>query len=291
MPKHILITGTNGQLGQELQALVSKDIYNDKKFYFTDRSTLDITNKEALIQFVEINHIDTIVNCAAFTAVDDAESQEELAFKVNAEAVQSMAEISRDKGIRLIHISTDYVFDGTSHVPLREDDTTNPQSVYGRSKRAGEEAILKANPKGSMIIRTSWVYSSYGQNFVHTMLRLGKERDALNVVCDQIGTPTYAKDLAIAILSILKKGVNFEQDPIIYHYSDEGACSWYDFAQSIFEISNIDCKVFPISTQQYPTPAKRPFYSILDKKKIKDAYNLDIPYWRDSVKSCLSFLD
>ena len=291
MPSHILITGSNGQLGQEFQSLVSNQAYSDKQFYFTDRNSLDITNKEALTLFIEKNKIDTIVNCAAFTAVDDAENQETLAYKVNAEAVQYMAELAVEKAIRLIHISTDYVFDGTSHTPLSEDDITNPQGIYGKSKQAGEEAILKANPKGAMIIRTSWVYSSYGHNFVHTMLRLGKERKQLNVVCDQIGTPTYARDLARAILSILEKGIEVSDTVSIYHYSNEGNCSWYDFAQAIFEISNVDCKVEPIGTDAYPTPAKRPSYSVLNKEKIKKEQALKIPYWRDSLRSCISLLE
>ena len=291
MPSHILITGSKGQLGQEFQSLVSNQEYRDKRFYFTDRNSLDITNKSSLALFIEKNHIDTIVNCAAYTAVDNAEQQKAFAYKVNEEAVQYMAELAAEKVIKLIHISTDYVFDGTSHTPLCEDDMTNPQGVYAKSKHAGEVAILEANPKGAIIIRTSWVYSSYGNNFVHTMLRLGQEREKLNVVYDQIGTPTYARDLAKTILHILEQ----EEDPTkkkvtIYHYSNEGSASWYDFAKAIFEISKIDCKLSPISTIEYPTPAKRPPYTILNKEKIKRSYNLEIPYWRDSLKSCISVL-
>jgi len=293
MSKNILITGANGQLGQEFQALVTNQTYWDDSvhFYFTDKDSLDIADNEAVVQFTDEKKIDTIINCAAYTAVDRAEDHEKLAYKVNYEAVKYLAELSLKKDIRFIHISTDYVFDGTSHTPLREEDQTNPQGVYAKSKRAGEEAILQINPKAAMIIRTSWIYSSYGNNFVHTMLKLGKEKEKLNVVCDQIGTPTYARDLARAILSILEEKVDFSKNVAIYHYSNEGNCSWYDFAQAIFELSHIDCKVNPISTSEYPTPAKRPSYSVLNKEKIKKVHQLKIPYWRDSLKSCLSLLD
>jgi len=293
MSKNILITGANGQLGREFQALVSNQAYraDTVHFYFVDKDILDITDKIAILNFIEENTIDTIVNCAAYTAVDEAENQEQMAYKVNQEAVKYLAEISLEKGIRLIHISTDYVFDGTSHTPLCEDDKTNPQGIYALSKRAGEEEILNINPKAAMIIRTSWTYSSYGNNFVYTMLKLGKTKESLNVVCDQIGTPTYARDLARTILTILEEEADFSKDVTIYHYSNEGNCSWYDFAQAIFEIANVDCKVNPIGTDAYPTPAKRPSYSVLNKEKIKNAHQLKIPYWRDSLKSCLSLMD
>ena len=292
MPKNILITGANGQVGQAFQALLENTKRTDDAhhFYFTDRETLDISDKESLEAFVKENQINIIVNTAAYTAVDTAEDDEALAYKVNKEAVENLAEISKQYGIQLIHISTDYVFDGTSHTPLLETDSINPQGVYAKSKRAGEEAILSVQPKDAIIIRTSWVYSTTGQNFVKTMLRVGAQKDEINVVCDQIGTPTYARDLARAILTMIES--EHESDEVeIYHYSNEGNCSWYDFAQAIFEIAQVDCKVNPVSTKEYPTPAKRPSYSVLNKEKIKTEYQLTIPYWRDSLKSCISLLD
>jgi len=291
MHKQILVTGANGQVGREFQSLVSNNAYEGMQFHFTDRDTLDITDKKSLEAYLEKYHIDTIVNCAAYTAVDKAEEEEELAYKVNRDAVRYMAELAKEKGISFIHISTDYVFDGKSHTPFKEDDGPNPQGIYARSKLAGEEAIIKTVPHGAMIIRTSWVYSSNGQNFVNTMLRLGTQRDTLNVVCDQIGTPTYARDLARAILTILSEQKVPHEGVEIYHYSNEGNCSWYDFAQAIFEIAEVDCKVSPVPTEAYPTPAKRPAYSVLNKEKIKESFHLDIPYWRDSLKSCLSLMD
>ena len=290
MSSKVLVTGANGQLGSELKFLLSNNSFKDVKFYFTDKDELDITKTEDIRTFIEKNQIDTIVNCAAYTAVDKAESEEELAYKINYEAVKNLATIAKEKNIRLIHISTDYVFDGESHTPLKESDKVNPQGVYAKSKRAGEEAILEINPKGSIIIRTSWVYSSNGKNFVKSMLKHGSQKESLGVVCDQIGTPTYARDLARAIIKILEHKKS-NDDVEIFHYSNEGNCSWYDFAQAIFEISNIDCKAKPISTKDYPTPAKRPSYSVLNKDKIKQKYNLEIPYWRDSLKSCLSLMD
>jgi len=289
MSSNILVTGANGQLGSELKFLVSNNLYDGVNFYFTDKDELDITKLEDIEAFLSDNQIDTIVNCAAYTAVDKAEEDIELAYKINQEAVKNLATIAKDKNIKLIHISTDYVFDGKSHTPLKEEDIINPQGVYAKSKRAGEEEILNISPKGAIIIRTSWVYSSNGKNFVKSMLKSGKERDELRVVCDQIGTPTYARDLARAILKTIENP-NSNKDVEIYHYSNEGNCSWYDFAQAIFEISNIDCKVEPIGTKDYPTPAIRPAYSVLNKDKIKKDYNIKIPYWRDSLKSCLSLM-
>ncbi len=293
MNKNILVTGSNGQLGQELQTLMSNKSYGNDihKYYFTDKKTLDITDRDALENFIDEHTIDTIINCAAYTDVDGAEDAEQTAYKVNRDAVRYLAELSLENKIRLIHISTDYVFDGTSHTPLREEEKKNPQGIYALSKHAGEEELLRIEPKGAIIIRTAWVYSSFGRNFVHTMLRVGKEKKKLNVVCDQIGTPTYARDLARAILDILDNETEFDDAVTIYHYSNEGNCSWYDFAQAIFEISNIDCKVEPINTADYPTPARRPSYSVLNKDKIKKRYNLKIPYWRDSLKSCISLLE
>ena len=291
MHKNILVTGANGQLGSELQALVANENYSDRAFYFTDKDTLDITDFNALKTYIKQHSIDTIINCAAYTAVDKAEEHPEDVYAINTKAVEHLATLSKEYGIALIHISTDYVFDGKSHTPLTEEHPTNPQGIYAGSKKEAEDIIAKINPNGAIVIRTSWIYSHHGHNFVKTMLRLGQERDALSVVCDQIGTPTYARDLARVILKIFESDYKFSDDVKIYHYSNEGNCSWYDFAQAIFEISNIDCKITPISTKEYPTPAKRPAYSVLSKDKIKEQFNLDIPYWRDSLKSCLALID
>ena len=294
MLKNILVTGANGQLGNELQLLVQNSNHQlkDVHFYFTDKSNLDITKKESLESFIKDNSIDTIINCAAYTAVDRAEHYEELAIQVNTDAVETLGKIAKEKHIFLVHISTDYVFDGDSHVPFHEDDETNPQGVYGRTKLAGEEALLNINPSNAIIIRASWVYSNNGANFVNTMLRLGKQNKDLSVVYDQIGTPTYARDLAKSILHILyeeQKEIVEKNKPVaIYHYSNEGSCSWYDFANAIFELTNSKCKVKPITSAEYPTPVKRPHYSVLNKEKIKNKYNLSIPYWRDSLNECLA---
>ncbi len=292
--KNILITGANGQLGRELQELVNKQEHNlsDKNFYFTDRSSLDITNGKELRKFIELNSIDTIINCAAYTYVDEAEKNPKLSDSVNREAVKIMAELSLEKKIWLIHISTDYVFGGYGHTPFVENDQTDPQGVYGKTKLAGEEEIQRINPNNAIIIRTSWIYSNYGSNFIKSILKMGKKRDMINVVCDQIGTPTYAGDLARAILTIIDQKnispeVNTSDSVNIYHYGNEGSCSWYDFAQAIFEFSDIKCKVNPIGTEEYPTLAKRPHYSVLNKEKIKEKYKLHIPYWRDTLKSFL----
>ena len=281
---NILVTGANGQLGSEIK-VVSKDyLYN---FFFTDKDELDITKKEDIEKFIDKNEINLIINCAAYTAVDKAEEEKELADLINHKAVKYLAEISKEKNIPLIHISTDYVFDGKNYRPYIEDDKTNPQSVYGLTKLKGEESFKNSGARG-IIIRTSWVYSSFGGNFVKTMLRL-KDRDELNIVFDQVGTPTYARDLAKAILKIVNKYYeklnNFKAE--IFHFSNEGVCSWYDFAKAIFEIKNIDIKINPIETKDYPTPAKRPHYSVLNKNKIKKEFNIEIPYWKESLKNCL----
>jgi dTDP-4-dehydrorhamnose reductase len=287
MSRSILVTGANGQLGSEIRNLISNDecLMMNVKWYFTDRSTLDIANKDAIESFCTQNNINVIINCAAYTAVDKAESDEEMAFAINHKAVETLAHIAKTKDVALIHISTDYVFDGSNFKPYVENDPTNPQGVYGSSKLYGEQAVMNINPKDSIIIRTSWVYSSFGANFVKTMLRLGKERDALGVIFDQVGTPTYARDLAKAILEIIPKLHNESVE--IYHYSNEGVCSWYDFAKAIFELSDVECKINAIETKDYPTPAVRPLYSLLNKAKIKEEYNLEISYWRDSLKVCL----
>lgn len=280
---NILVTGSKGQLGYEFKAVASN--YADGHFIFTDLAELDITNHKAVKEFINAHSINTIINCAAYTAVDKAEEQVELADKINHLAVANFAQIAKDNNIKLIHISTDYVFDGTNYKPYIETDVPNPQSVYGRTKLAGESAILTINPKNTIIIRTSWVYSNYGNNFVKTMIRLGGERDELNVVADQIGTPTNAADLAQVILTILPKIKN--ENVELFHYSNEGICSWYDFAKVIFKLSGLDIKTHPIVTNQYPTPAKRPYYSVLSKNKIKEAYQIEIPFWKNSLSNIL----
>jgi len=286
----VLVTGANGQLGSELKELLkTSNAYSKYHFFFTNKDTLDITNENAIQNFIEKHNITNIINCAAYTAVDQAEEDEVNADRINHLAVKYLAQISKEKNLAFIHISTDYVFDGTNHKPYIESDTTNPNAVYGKTKLYGEKALLDINPKNSIIIRTSWVYSSYGTNFVKTMLRLSKERDNLSVIFDQVGTPTYARDLAKAILDILPKLSN---DTIeIYHYSNEGVCSWYDFATAIFELSNIKCKVSPIETKEYPTPATRPHYSLLNKAKIKNDFDLLIPYWKESLSRCLNIIE
>ena len=292
-PISILVTGSNGQLGSELKALIQHPTSNIQHhdFYFTDRSTLDITNKTSVENFCLTNNIKIIINCAAYTAVDNAETDEEMAYAINHKAVETLAHIAKNNDTALIHISTDYVFDGSNFKPYEENDPTNPQSVYGASKLAGEEAMQNINPKNSLIIRTSWVYSSFGNNFVKTMLRLGRERDELGVIFDQVGTPTYARDLAQAILQIIQNIECGTQNTEIYHYSNEGVCSWYDFAIAIFEMQSITCKVTPIETKAYPTPATRPHYSLLNKAKIKTDYCLTIPYWRDSLRQTLQLME
>ncbi|WP_395167000.1 dTDP-4-dehydrorhamnose reductase [Francisella salimarina] len=292
----VLITGSNGQLGSELKELVSNsklEIQN-YTFIFADSKLLDITDHQAVKKFIVDNDIKVIINCAAYTAVDKAETDIEMVDKINHLAVANMAIVAKEHEIKLVHISTDYVFDGQNYKPYIESDVTNPQGVYGATKLAGEQAILDINPKNSIIIRTSWVYSYYGNNFVKTMLRLGRERDSLGVIYDQVGTPTYAKDLAEVILDILRKNQYCQSELVsesqvkIYNYSNEGVASWYDFAKEIMDIANISCQVNPIETKDYPTPAKRPHYSVLNKSKIKSDFNIKIPYWKDSLKDCVT---
>lgn len=281
---NILITGCNGQLGNEMQ-LLEKD--NPQHQWFnTDVQELDITDVDAIRSFVQEHQIDGVVNCAAYTAVDKAEENEELCTKLNAEAPAYLASAVGSRGGWMIQISTDYVFDGTSHIPYVEDDETCPNSVYGRTKLVGELNVQKFCEQ-SMIIRTAWLYSAFGNNFVKTMIRLGKERPELGVIFDQIGTPTYARDLAVAIMTAINKGVV----PGLYHFSDEGVISWYDFAKAIHRIAGITtCHVKPLHTAEYPTPARRPHYSVLDKTKIKKVYGIEIPYWEDSLKDCIEKL-
>ena len=289
MRKSILVTGSNGQLGSELLKL--SELHSDYTFTFISRQELDLSDSEAIQTWFHDQSFDVIINCAAYTAVDKAESEQDLARTINATAVGTLASIAKEKISSLIHISTDYVFDGKNFKPYRETDSTNPQGIYGQTKLEGEQAMLAINPAKSIIIRTSWVYSSFGNNFVKTMLRLGKEREELGVIFDQVGSPTSARDLAQAILSIIQHPkLSAQKDTEIYHFSNEGVCSWYDFAKTIFELSAISCLVKPIETLEYPTPAKRPHYSVLNKAKIKDTFDITIPYWKDSLQSCLDVL-
>lgn len=293
---NILVTGSNGQLGSELRMLndefFSQRVQNTRmlnyKCFFTTSENLDITKHEEVKDFIANNSIDIIINCAAYTAVDKAEEDEVNADKINHLAVKNLATIAKDKSIKLIHISTDYVFDGENFKPYIEENVARPSDVYGKTKLDGENAMREINPLNSIIIRTSWVYSSFGANFVKTMLRLGKERDALGVIFDQVGTPTYAKDLAKAILDILPNITNDKVE--IYHYSNEGVLSWYDFAKEIMKMAKIECVINPIETKEYPTPAKRPHYSLLNKSKIKKEFGIEIPYWKDSLDKCLKVL-
>lgn len=286
--KTILITGANGQLGHSLR-LLSKQ-YPHHKFLFTDIDTLDICNKDILLTYMQTNEVDYIVNCAAYTAVDKAEDEEVLCFTINRDAVRNLGEAASAVKAKIIHISTDYVFDGTNSIPYVESDYTCPMSVYGRSKQEGE-LILKAVCPNAVIIRTSWLYSEFGNNFVKTMVRLGKERDTLQVVFDQIGTPTYSGDLAAAVLSIIDYSEKEEFIRGTYHYSNEGVCSWYDFARKIFQLTHISCNVIPIDTKDYPTRATRPQYSVLSKGKIKKKYGLTIPHWEESLQQMITKLN
>ena len=284
----VLVTGSNGQLGNELR-IVSKNFYG-YDFIFTDIDTLDITSKENTGEFIRSANPDWIVNCAAYTLVDKAEDEPDKAILVNGTAVKNIAEAISGTECKLIHVSTDYVFDGKANVPYDEMALPNPMSVYGRSKLAGEKAALLY--QHSMIIRTGWLYSSYGSNFVKTILKHGKVKDSLNVVFDQTGTPTYASDLAGAIMHIIS-GVIRNQIAFnagTYHYSNEGVCSWYDFATEIVREAELECNINPILSKDYPTAAQRPFYSVLDKSKIKENYSLSIPHWRSSLKNCINLL-
>ena len=283
--KNILITGCNGQLGNEMKLLAAEN--PQFNYFFTDVAELDITNEQAVNNYVVEHEIDCIVNCAAFTAVDKAESNEQLCDMLNHIAPGYLAKAINQRNGYIIQVSTDYVFDGTNHTPYREDEPTCPTSVYGRTKLAGEEVVLASCPK-AMIIRTAWLYSTFGNNFVKTMLRLGREKDKLGVIFDQIGTPTYARDLALAIFTAMNQGIK----PGIYHFSNEGVISWYDFTKAIHRIAGItNCHVSPLHTSEYPTPAARPHYSVLDKTKFKETYNVEVPYWEDSLKDCIQILE
>ena len=282
--KRILITGANGQLGNEMRVLSEE--YPEHAYFFTDVAELDICNEQAVMDFVKANGIHTIVNCAAYTAVDNAEDHLEFCTRLNADAVGYLAKSAEANGAEFIQISMDYVFDGTAHVPYQETDPTYPESVYGSTKLEGERNAL-AYCSRAMVIRTAWLYSTFGNNFVKTMIRLGKERDSLGVIFDQIGTPTYARDLARAIFEAIRQGVV----PGVYHFSNEGVCSWYDFTKAIHRLAGITtCQVKPLHTSEYPAKAKRPHYSVLDKSKIKATYGMEVPYWMESLEECIEAL-
>ena len=281
---NILLTGCNGQLGNEIQ-LLEKD-YGQHRFFNTDVAELDITNQLAVADFVGRNEIDGIINCAAYTAVDKAEDNKELCTTLNTVAPAYLAAAVEKRGGWIVQVSTDYVFNGKAHKPYVETDTPSPDSVYGSTKLAGELGVQKFC-KRAMVIRTAWLYSTFGNNFVKTMIRLGKERAELGVVFDQMATPTYAGDLAKAIMTAVEKGIK----PGVYHFSNEGVISWYDFTKAIHRIAGITtCKVRPIHTSEYPTPANRPHFSVLDKTKIKETYDMEIPYWEESLHKCIEKL-
>lgn len=286
----ILITGANGQLGNSIRKL-SKD-FNDFDFIYTDQAELDITNKQAIIDLLKSEEIDGLVNCAAYTAVDKAEEDKQLAYLINETGPANLASACEVCKCLLIHISTDYVFSGKAFKPYQISDPIDPASIYGKSKAAGEIAIQSTNAN-AWIIRTSWLYSEFGNNFVKTMLTLGKSRPELNIVADQIGSPTYAVDLAFSILSLLEKvytGSIKSSGTKIYHYANSGAASWFDFTKAIMEVAGLNCSIKPIPTEEYPLPAPRPYYSILNTSEIRRDLQIEIPYWRESLKRCIETL-
>ena len=294
----ILVTGKDGQLGQSLQKVISANAkidndYRSNEFTFVGRKELDLSNDSNINHYFNSNNkFDIIINCAAYTAVDKAEEETELANQINHLAVKQLAEISYKQQARLIHISTDYVFNGESDKPYIETDIANPINVYGKTKLAGEKALQDSMSTDAIIIRTSWVYSEYGNNFVKTMLRLGKERSELSVVSDQIGSPTYATDLAEVILGIIniKYYKDKNQSTQVFHYSNEGEISWYEFAKEIFKLAEVDCKVSAITTEQYPTPARRPMNTIMDKHKMIKAFSVGTSDWKESLNICMTIL-
>lgn len=279
----VLITGSKGQLGLELESLGQQ--FPNFNLFCTDKFSLDILNFEETQQYVLKNNIEVMVNCAAYTDVNKAEDEFEKADEVNHLAVRNLGLIAKKHHIKLIHISTDYVFDGNSEIPYKETDATNPQNAYGISKLNGEKALLEINPKNSIIIRTSWLYSEFGNNFVKSMLKLSKEKESITVVSDQIGSPTYAKDLALAILQIIPAISNDGLQ--IYHYTNKGQCSWFDFASAIMKIAQQNCEILPIPSSAYKTKVKRPKYSLLDTDKIQHTFNLEIPTWEDALRECI----
>ena len=278
---NILITGCNGQLGNEMRVLSAQ--HPRHNYFFTDVAELDISDRQAVSSFVTENAIDLIVNCAAYTNVDKAEEDEATALKINADALAVLG----SQGIRVIHISTDYVFSGDEHIPCREADPVAPRTAYGRTKLEGEKRLLAVCPE-AVILRTAWLYSSFGNNFVKTMIRLGQEKESLGVVFDQIGTPTYAADLAQAIFAVIESPV---WRPGIYHFTNEGVCSWYDFTLAIHELAGItNCRVRPILSEEYQYRTPRPHYSVLDKSKFKKTFGAEIPHWMDGLKRCMEKL-
>lgn len=281
----ILITGSNGQLGNEIRVLAG--LYKNLDFLFHDVDTLDITNKESLFKFFDTTKPAFVINCAAYTAVDKAESDKDKAYLINSHAVKNLLEASNRVGSKIIHVSTDYVFDGKKSTPYKEDDEVNPLSTYGKCKLEGEQHLVKHS--NVIIIRTAWLYSTFGNNIVKTIRKYGAERDVLKFVFDQTGSPTYAADLADAILKIVDLSSKSAEKfiPGIYHYSNEGVCSWYDFAVEVIAMSKLNCKILPIETQDYPTPATRPAYSVFNKSKIKNTYGIEIPWWKDSLAKCI----
>lgn len=282
---NILVIGASGQLGQELRVAAEGSAQH---YTFASRSELDVTDQLAIRHFVQDHHIDTIINCSAYTAVDRAEDEPEEADRINHQAVAALAALAKAQGLYLIHISTDYVFAGDSHRPITEEETPRPQSVYGRTKLLGEDAIRRAGCR-ALILRTSWLYSTYGANFLKTMCRLMQERQELSIVFDQIGTPTYARDLARFIVSYLEQGKGTRQEGT-YHFSDEGVASWYDFAEAIRHRMGYSCQLHPIRSEQYPTKATRPSYSVLDKAKLKRDFGITLPHWQTSLEDCLNQL-
>lgn len=282
MTPKILVTGSSGQLGTCIKSIGS----NKSDIYYVNSTELDTTNELQVKSFFEMHQIDWCINCAAYTAVDKAESDYENAFNVNVNGAKNLAEACKLYSAKLVHISTDFVFDGEHNKPYKESDPTNPISIYGETKLKGEKEVAKILSE-HFIIRTSWLYSEYGNNFLNTMLRLSRDKDQLGIVGDQIGTPTYAKDLAEIIMHIID---NECSNYGVYHYSNNGVASWYDFAKAIFDISNVDIQLENISTIQFPTPAKRPHFSVLDKTKTKENFNVRIPYWRDSLQKAIQNL-
>lgn len=284
--ENILVTGAQGQLGKSIQAISQE--FPKYQILFKDRKSLDITNKELVKNFIKKNNISTIVNAAAFTQVDLAEDEADKANLINSFGTKNLAEIAKELNVKLIHISTDYVFNGKKNVPYVEQDETNPESIYGKSKLSGEQAIKKVNPAGSVIIRTSWLYSEFGSNFVKTILKLSFEKDEIKVVHDQVGSPTYAIDLAEFIMKIIPKIKN--KDTEIYHFSNIGYCSWYDLAVKIVEVANSNCKVLPIPSSQFPTKAIRPKYSVLNTNKAFQTFGIKNRNWKEGLNQCLNKL-
>ncbi len=284
--QNILIIGSNGQLGSEIKELILA--FPDLAGFFYDLPEIDITDVVSVDSKIKTHGIDLIINCAAYTAVDKAEADIAAAYSVNRDGPAVLARLCKKNDLKLIHISTDYVFSGSACIPYQETSATDPIGVYGKSKLAGEDVIRQISP-AHLIIRTAWLYSAFANNFVKTMLRLGHENDTIRVVSDQVGSPTYARDLAWAILTIVSKDKGTIKDQT-YHFTNEGVCSWYDFARAIMDIKNLQCKIEPIATRDYPTAAVRPYYSVLDLTKIKADWGLEIPYWRDSLTECLAKL-